>query len=487
MSQVDAMLPLAAAKPCGRRRPALATWVAGLVSSLLGGIVLLHAALIPGGRWDGDEYFNFAMLREIGWGFAWRRLYQWSPRPVSEAALWLYDGAVTLAGAPLVAPFLALLWAALIGGGVLALWRPRTPGAPWRLAVALAVPAAMLLVRPINEMFYWPMAAAPYLLALAGIVVLTFRLVAGRTATRRDRTICALALLVAAGSAETGLFFALGCCSALAVADLARRDARRFWYLAPLLASAALLGAWLLFRVADANGGLTADTTYFHHVGPSLLAALRSLPDEFAGTDPLRPGPGVVGTLVADALLFLGMLACFRVALPAPVPRRHLVALAAGIAASAFGTMAGAFYQFGMLCCERHHTFRQALLVVLLVVLARFASLLRAPAVPAAGVVGPLCLLAAAGIALPSRLPGAIGDLRLLPADIAATQQNWAALRDPTRPLVFHLPVHGAVLEGLAWAPGHYTRDGAGPWFVAAVLWYFGRTEGDVVATPPPP
>ena len=195
MSQVDAMLPLAAAEPRGRRRPALATWVAGLASSLLGGIVLLHAALIPGGRWDGDEYFNFAMLREIGWGFAWRRLYQWSPRPVSEAALWLYDGAVTLAGAPLVAPFLALLWAALIGGGVLALWRPRAPGAPWRLAVALAVPAAMLLVRPINEMFYWPMAAAPYLLALAGIVVLTFRLVAGRTATRRDRTICALALL----------------------------------------------------------------------------------------------------------------------------------------------------------------------------------------------------------------------------------------------------------------------------------------------------
>ena len=30
-----------------------------------------------------------AMLREVGWGFAWRRLYQWSPRPVSEAVLWL--------------------------------------------------------------------------------------------------------------------------------------------------------------------------------------------------------------------------------------------------------------------------------------------------------------------------------------------------------------------------------------------------------------
>jgi len=47
-------------------------------------------------------------------------------------------------------------------------------------------------------MFFWPMAAAPYLLAMAGIVILTFRLIGGRTATPRDRTICALALLLAA-------------------------------------------------------------------------------------------------------------------------------------------------------------------------------------------------------------------------------------------------------------------------------------------------
>jgi hypothetical protein len=174
------------------------------------------------------------------------------------------------------------------------------------------------------------------------------------------------------------------------------------------------------------------------------------------------------------------------VSLPEPVPRRHLLALAGGIAASAFGSMAGAYYQFGLLCCERQHTFRQGLLVVLIVVLARLATLPRPRAGLLAQLGGPLCLVAATAVGLATRLPGLLNDYRLLPTDLRVAEQNWAALRAPGPEMVFRLPVRGMVIEGLIWQPGHYTIDWTRAYPVAAALTYFGKTSGDVVATPPP-
>jgi len=457
----------------------LSRWVAGLASVLFAAIVLAHAALLPRGRWDGDEYLNFAGLRDQGFGFAWRRLYQWSPRPFSEAALWAYDGAVTLAGTPLVAPFLALLWLALVGGGVLALWHPRAPGAPWRLTVALCVPAMGLLASLVTEMFYWPMAAAPYLLSTSGIVVATFRLLADHPTTRRARWVCGLALVLAAGSSETGLFFVLGFSAILVLAE------RRFaaWYALPLLLAALLLAEPFAFRVATATQPLVPDQTYFHRLLPSALGALHDIPGELFG-EPFVPGPGPLWFSVGAALLFLGFCLCLRSGLPDPVPWRYLLALAGGILASALGSMIAALYQYGLLCCGRHYTFRHGLLVLLLLVAGRAAARLKLPAQMCPRIVGPLLLMAAASVGLSPRLPGLIGDVGLLRADMRASAANWATLRDPATAPVFYLPARGAVVTGLDWLPGHYTKDDA-PWFVAAMLTYFGRMEVDVVPAPP--
>lgn len=139
-----------------------------------------------------------------------------------------------------------------------------------------------------------------------------------------------------------------------------------------------------------------------------------------------------------------------------------------------------------MLCCQRHHTFRLCLVVVLIVVLARFAGQLRRRSAPGllSSLGGPVCLAAAASILLIVRLPAAVGDYRLLGADARATRVNWAALRDPAPTMRFHLPVHGAVIEGFAWQPGPMTSDFAKSWFQAGVLLYFGKSGGDVVETP---
>lgn len=308
----------------------LARWAAAGASAVMAAIVLLHAGLTPGGSWDGDEYYNFALERVLGWRYVWHRLYAVSPRPLSEAVLWLYDGAVTAVGAPLVAPFLLLLWTVLVAGAVLALWRPGDPGKAWRVAAALGLVAMFLLGHAVREMFYWPFGAAPYLLAMTGIVVVTFRLIAGPVRTRRDRTICALALLVAAGSSETGQFFVVGCTATLAVTALpgwfaaSAGDARQApWYLLPLLAALALLGVMLTFRVPGATAGLTADPTYFHRFLPSVHEALGTLPAELFGRDPYYPAPGSRQIIVADVLLFLGLTGCLRAGLagtPPPAP-----------------------------------------------------------------------------------------------------------------------------------------------------------------------
>jgi hypothetical protein len=454
-------------------------WGAGLASALFAAIILAHAALLPGGRWDGDEYFNFASLRDQGFGFAWRRLYEWSPRPFSEAVLWAYDGAVTLTGTPLILPFLALLWAVPVGGGVWALWRPYLPGAPWRLAVALCVPAVGLLAPLVTEMFYWPMAAAPYLLAMAGIVVVTFRLMAGGVTARRERWVCGLALTLAVGSSETGLFFVVGFSAILALSE--RRGAA--WYLLPLLLAVLLLAEPFAFRVAGAVQPLVSDHTYFHRLLPSTLGALEGIPGELFG-EPYVPGPGPYGFFVGAALLFLGFCACLRVGLPDAVPWRYLVALAGGLLASAFGSMVAALYQYGLLCCGRHYTFRHGLVVLLVLVAARAAAQWQVSPRVLPRLAGPVLLMAAAGMGLSTRVPGLIHDVGLLGIDVQASAANWATLRDPAAAPVFRLPARGLVITGLDWPPGHYAREGA-PWFVAAMLTYFGRTEVDVVAPLP--
>jgi hypothetical protein len=40
-------------------------------------------------------------------------------------------------------------------------------------------------------------------------------------------------------------------------------------------------------------------------------------------------------------------------------------------------------------------------------------------------------------------------------------------------------------MTALDWSPGDHTKDIA-PWFVGAMPTYFGRSEVDVVASPPP-
>ncbi len=124
------------------------------------------------------------------------------------------------------------------------------------------------------------------------------------------------------------------------------------------------------------------------------------------------------------------------------------------------------------------------MIVLLVLVAARAAAQVRIADGVLPRIAGPLLLMAATAVGLSTRLPDLVHDFGLLGADIRASAANLAVLRDPAAAPVFRLPVRGRVITGLDWPPGRYTKGGA-PWFVDAMLTYFGRTEVDVVASPP--
>lgn len=159
-------------------------------------VVASHAVLIPGGGWRGDEYFNFAAMRQAGFPFVAHRLLRWSPRPLSELLVHLYAGAVAATGRPLVSPVLTAAWAVWIAGAACGL---------------------------------------PPVITCAALLV-----IGDVTAGARRRGACAAALIVAAASTESGAVFVLCFTALFALADR-RAPAGRAWLGIPLVLAAAAL------------------------------------------------------------------------------------------------------------------------------------------------------------------------------------------------------------------------------------------------------
>jgi len=444
----------------------IAAWAA---LALLAAILLAHAALLPGGRWQGDEYGGLAAYHAQGLSFLRYRLLHWSPRPVSETLIWLYAVVVYACRAPLVAPALGVAWAILVAAAIAGLCR-RGAGLVWTGLLVAAVLAAFLLGHPIGEMFYWPMGALAYLPALAGVTCAAFLIVRGLTDGRR-RLGCLAALLLATGSAEIGAMVTVCVCGLIGLTELPgwRRPA---WWAVPLVAALGILALLLGGRAGASNEA--QDGAIAHHVLPSLLAAL----SEF-GRLLVAPDASVAWWL---PIFFLGLAGAWRQSGAAGAPARHLLALAAGLLIAAYGSLASAAYQFGVPCCQRHDSFRACLVVLALTVLAAWAARLGGVArLPAAA--GPVLVVLGLLPPLLDRLPAWRADLRQQGAVIAVRRDNWAAGAAPGPAMVLRLaPAPHVVNDGNLPVRGRIDRAaGEVPWFVAGVLDFFGKTAVDIV------
>ena len=95
------------------RRPSTALVALSILMLLSLAVIGLYAGLLRAGRWQTDEYQLFFNENIYGVRILPSRLI-YSPRPFSEALIFLYGEAIERLHRPLVATFLASLWSCFL-------------------------------------------------------------------------------------------------------------------------------------------------------------------------------------------------------------------------------------------------------------------------------------------------------------------------------------------------------------------------------------
>jgi hypothetical protein len=430
-------------------------WLPGALALL---VLAAYAALLPAGKWQGDEYIGAWLFRQFGWHAVLDRLRGWSPRPLAETLGWLYFSASNVADRPLIWPFLGLLW---LAGFLGIAWAARVArlDRPFGLA-AIWFALVLLLARP-GEMFYWPMGAASYLPCWAALAAAT-----ALHLGRRSEMALAICLCVAATSAEIGALVVLLYAGLAALAGEEPALLRRWRVLAvPALVAAVVCLAVLRGRmsampeVIDPASGLAGNWL------GSLRAAAPVFAAETAGVDSL---PLPLGAAVKVLLLL-----CLPSGLLPPGQRRRTVLWGVALLAAAFASVVLAFHQFGALCCGRHAALRQGLV---LLGLASFAALLGG-AFQAPRRLGLAAVLLGL-LALRATLLWQ--EFRLMPEVIATRQRNWDQGNGPGDAMTLRLAPAGGITNNDALPEGRYLRDsewpfGNTPWFAWGIMARFGK------------
>lgn len=470
---------------------------AALTALLLAAIVAAYAGLMPIGQWQ-DEFQTFPLFLEQGWEAVWQRVLRWSPRPVSEVILFGYAHLAAAAGAPLIPHILALLWLLLAAGVLLVpfLYR-RSFGSTRHFARAMLLALALYCLflaggHPVGEFFYWPQSAAAYVPALAGIVAAMWMvLLGGRGDNAAAHRGIAASLSVAALSAEVAAIFVLVLCAlALGLGALARwrRQAATHYaafvrtLLVPVLVSVGVVVLVALARVGS-RGEIFGDPAVAHHVVPSLAAGAVTFARELLLADPGRATFGSLFVGVAGKLSFFA--AAYLVLRPLSGARhdRSDMALLFGLAclATMMATIAAAYYQFGVACCQRHGTFRQTLLYVGILALAAAAAYSRPPgAQSGSGRVrgNPIMYIAVATL-LPAAasLPGLVRDYRTFDLRLEVSRSNWAAGKRAADRMVYLTIEPGRVAGGLGIPEGTYSIGSDAPGSVPHIISFFQKKE----------
>jgi hypothetical protein len=454
----------------------------GLLSAA---VIVAHAALLQLGKWHPDEFFLLALLEWNGPAQVLGRMFGWSPRPVSELIIWAYSRLVAWRGDPSGTTCLAFLWLAL-----LAALCGAARAARLGLALPLVLAAAALLVAKPGEMWFWPAGALAYLPAFGGIAVACLLALSPRPGTAHHLATCA-ALSVAAGSAEVGAV----CVLLFAGFQASRRLAACVWprwaplepawsWLLPGLVAAGVVFVLWTNRAAGTSE-IMGTSPAVHDLGASAATASSKFWRMLAGVPVAPHGEARIWFgLPLKAALFLG----FRALLPPGVPTasRRLICLGFIVAmlGASFASMVFAYRQFGILCCERHETLRQALVVLAILML---AAIFPRPAPDRGLLAAGAGLSALAGAILVTsaiRLPAWRSDLALLGPTLAVRTANWASGRSPGDAMEYRPEPLTSLSNGWRLTPGTYrraTRDATVPpgmdLHVFVILLYFDKLE----------
>lgn len=477
-------------------------------------IIAAYAVLLPLGEWQMDEFVLLHGLQQQGFAYVAARLQTWSPRPLSELILWLYQLCVARLDRPLITSILAFLWLLLLGAAFAASRWPRlrgprlhgadavaipTPIAPG-LAVAALVACYLLLGKP--GVFYWPAGAIAYVptLAAATFAAVAVGLVPDIEAwSVRARAVLCAALVIAASSSEMGAMFVLlngtGQMLRSVVATWPRSPqpgarnigslVKTAWvWLLPGTIAALLLVTFRQHR-AGTHEAIPAMVPTLHELPASLAAGARKFAQELIGV-PMGPGGAWLGAAI-KLCLFLG----FRPRLTGIAYRSRGTSLiqSAALLGAGFFSVVFAYWQFGAACCERHETMRQCFIVLALFAAACAVPVnaspsgkhdwLRSERLQAALLALPLLVLTA------TRAPDLAHGYTRIPATIAARAATWrSGLACCTSVMEWYNPPHAQLMTAYALRPGIYARlpPGTAPGDPTArdasdILVFFGKSS----------
>jgi hypothetical protein len=445
-----------------------------LALAVFAAVIISFAGLIPLGYWHSDEFVTFATMRDSGIRFFINRIMQWSPRPLSELFVLAYERAVQITQRPLITSVLSIIWLALFAcvGLTPAFFFKKYA---WQekfsvLMLALALMSAFLLGHPVSEVFYWPMAALPYIPTLAAICVLLWSVCAGQLVTKRGQITCSVSLIVAATCSEMGAMFV---CAFVMLTVFGRLTSRiveksdhrkdsgtrvfQVWMIFPLACS-----AWVLYMMATGRAQSTTEllgsgeASLRHYLAKSLLAAGPAFVREV-----LSLGTHVTTGLLTKCFFFIGSFLTLSTILQGTSKRTngyYLIGIAIACMATSFMTIAAAFYQFGMICCERHYTMRECLIFVSLVAasgsIAAFrADVKRSDRWQAAALV---CLTIATAIPAYDAIPKLASDYMSSESIKGVRIKNWLAGTEQGISMVYLDQPPGEIVGGMSGLTGTY-------------------------------
>ncbi|WP_431268299.1 hypothetical protein [Dankookia sp. P2] len=253
------------------------------------------------------------------------------------------------------------------------------------------------------------------------------------------------------------------------------------WLLPALLAGGLLL-VLALNRAAATHEVLLPGPA----AGSTAASLLAGLPDWARSALGLQRQNGRVGNLPLGLTLKLVLLVGFWASLPVPASRSaRLSALLAALAllGTSLLSVAMAYRQSGMLCCDRHEALRQGMFAVALLCL---AAALPPPARTAgpARRLGPLLAAIGLGTALWLRPPALRADLALIDPAVRTRAANWHAGRAAGDAMDYLNEPVARLAGGWTLAPGLHVRPGHGGalpaglhWHAFAILLFFDKLE----------
>ncbi len=446
----------------------LLAWISFVVLLVM---IILHFGLVEVGQWTNDEFGIIGSYRENPWTAFCDRLMHWSPRPISEVLIWIYACLVNSTHKPFIGLFLGLLWLMLLSTPLIAFLQVRkcSGNSPktflYFSLFAYELMALFLLEHSPGELFYWPVGASAYLTTLSAVVLCFFQLACNLTEDRRGRIVTTLSLILAAGSSETGAFFALvfGCLSLIgtSVDRLGGGVYQRkiVWYLIPALFGIAVFGL-LLHTRARAQEALFP-TAEYHNLSLSATAAIGQTLQEYLVPGHRLSARGIVFGLILKACFIFAVRYCW-LSTGTKLPRRQvLILFALSVIATTYFSVTASYYGYGGLTNPWHEELRQCLVMLVIASGGLFSCHYRPRILNQRKVewLGGVFVLTTLVLLVPRRYTSLVHDYRNYSACLESRNKSWRSGLSEGKAMIWFSPPRGEVAQTLIFLPGTYDSE----------------------------